>query len=102
MLGSCINSTASSSLRQTECYKGTPGKGGDSGVALSIWALMVVFSFLSGIGYAVHAAMAWQVHQRLKWKRDEGVEEVRDPEEEERKKKKAHDMWIKMSRMDQL
>ena len=103
MLGSCVNSPkATSGLRQAECYRGTPGKGGDSGGAFSIWILVIVFSFLSAIGYGVHASMAWKVHKHLQWKQEQGVEEVVDPEEQERRKKKAHDLWVKMTSIEGL
>ena len=103
MLGSCLNSPhAGASLRQAECYRGTSGRGGDSGVSLSIWALMIVFSFLSAIGYAIHALMAWKVHSHLRWMRVQGVVEAPDPEEEERKKQKSHELWVKMTRMNNL
>lgn len=103
MLGSCVNSPkATSGLRQAECYRGTPGKGGDSGGTFSIWILVIVFSFVSAMGYAVHAFMAWKVHKHLQWKQEMGVEEVVDPEEQERRKKKAHDLWVKMTSIEGL
>ena len=103
MLASCVNSrSASPSLRQAECYRGTPGPGGNSGAAKPIWGLMVATSLLSGIFYIVHLAMAVRVHRFLKWKRDQGIEEAVDPEEEEKRKARARELWVQMTRMDAL
>jgi len=103
MLGSCINSpSASPALRQAECYAGTPGPGGDSGVTKSIWGLMVACSLLSALGYAVHLAMAIKVHRVEKWKKDQGMVEAVDPEEEERRKAKARALWIQMTNREGL
>ena len=103
MLGSCVNSpSASAALRQAECYKGTPGTGGDSGVSKPIWALMVVCSIFSAIGYAVHLAMALKVQKVEKWKKDSGIVEAVDPEEEEARRAKARELWIKMTNREGL
>jgi len=102
MLGSCVNSpSATPSLRQAECYKGTPGVGGDSGVTKAIWVLMVLGQFLSAIGYAVHVAMAALVNKDLKHREREGVVEPVDPEEE-RRKAKARELWTKMVSIEGL
>ena len=103
MLGSCINNpSAGPALRQAECYAGTPGEGGDSGVAKSIWALIVTCNLLSAVGYAIHLAMAIKVHRVEKWKKSQGIVEPVDPEEEERRKAKARELWIKMTSREGL
>jgi len=103
MLASCINSpSAGPALRQAECYAGTPGTGGDSGVAKSIWALMVASSLLSALGYAVHLAMAIKVYRVEKWKKDQGVVEPVDPDEEERRKARARELWVQMTNREGL
>lgn len=103
MLASCVNSpTASPALRQAECYAGTPGSGGDSGVSESIWALMVVCSLFSAVGYAVHVVMAVKVLRVMNWKKAEGIEDIVDPEEEEKRKAKARELWVKMTNMEGL
>ena len=103
MLGSCVNSpSAGPALRQAECYAGTPGEGGDSGVNKTVWALMITFSLLSAIGYAIHLAMAIKVYKVEKWKQAQGIVEAVDPEEEERRKAKARELWIKMTNREGL
>ena len=103
MLGSCVNNpSAGLALRQAECYAGTPGPGGDSGVAKSIWALMVTFSLFSALGYGLHLAMAVKVYRVEKWKKAQGIVEAVDPEEEERRKAKARELWIKMANREGL
>ena len=103
MLASCVGpATSSPGLRQTECFRGAAGKGGDSGVSLSVWTSMIVFSVISAIGYGVHATMAWKVRQHLRWKTREGIVEAPDPDEEERRKKKAHELWVQMTRLEGL
>ena len=103
MLASCVNSpSVGPALRQAECYAGTPGPGGDSGVAKPIWALMVACSLLSGVGYWLHLAMAIKVYRVEKWKKDQGIVEAVDPDEEERRKAKARELWIKMTNREGL
>lgn len=69
-------------------------------MSLSIWASMIAFSFLSAAGYAVHAAMAYRVYAHLRWKKVQGIVEAPDPEEEERKKQRAHELWVQMTRFE--
>ena len=44
--------------------------------------------------------MAWQVHKNLRFKRVNGLVDPVDPEEEERRKKKAHELWVQMTRLE--
>ena len=103
MLASCVNSpSAGPALRQAECYRGTPGKGGDSGVHLSIWALYVATTLLSAFLYAVHLGMAVYVRRNLKAKAASGADDAIDLEEEERRRAKARELWKKAVSMEGL
>ena len=63
---------------------------------------MVLFSFLSAVGYACHATMGWMVYKNMKFKRERGVVEVEAPEDLEARKKKAHELWVRMTNMEGL
>lgn len=84
-------------ILQAECYAGMPGDGGDSGVQKPIWVWMVTRSSLSALRHAIHLAMAVKVHWLEKWKRSQGAIEAVDPEEEESRKAKARELWIKIA-----
>lgn len=71
-------------------------------MSLGVWVTMVFFSFVSAVGYALHAGMAWMVRRRLAWKEREGVLEIVDPDEEEARKAKARELWIRMTRVEGL
>lgn len=57
---------------------------------------------MSAVGYAVHLAMAIKVHRVEKWKKDQGMVEAVDPDEEERRKAKARELWIQMTNREGL
>lgn len=103
MLGSCIHSpTAGPALRQAECYQGTPGPGGDSGVSLPVWALLVTCELISAVGYGIHFAMAYRVRSVEMQRKRDGIVDAVDPAVEEARKQKARDLWVKMTKMEGL
>ena len=63
---------------------------------------MVVFQFFSVVAYAVHGAMAWKVRSVLKAKMESGEVDVVDPDEEERRRQRARDLWKQNYRMEGL
>lgn len=63
---------------------------------------MIVCSFLSAIGYAMHMVMAIMVLRHQHWKRKTGVVDVLNPEEEEARKAKARQLWIQMTSREGL
>ncbi|KAJ9652904.1 hypothetical protein H2198_007857 [Neophaeococcomyces mojaviensis] len=76
-------STLHSGYQRTECPQGSKR---------GIWAAMIALQFISAIGYAVHAAMAWVVRRNKKrW--DKGVREgtVMDVVDEETKRKREEE-----------
>jgi len=46
--------------------------------------------------------MALKVHRVEKWKKDQGMVEAVDPDEEERRKAKARELWIQMTNREGL
>ena len=61
-----------------------------------------MFQFFSVAGYAVHGTMAWKVGSVLKAKRESGEVELVDPDEEERRRQRARDLWKQNYRMEGL
>lgn len=102
-LAVCVSPASSipSGLRHAECTEGTPG-GPTHGVQKSVWDIMLVFQFLSLVGYTVHGIMAWKVHRVLKWRRQTGEEEAIDPDAEEARRVKARELWARNYRMEGL
>lgn len=88
-------------LRRAECPQGTPG-GPVKGVKKGVWDVMVAFQFLSFLGYVVHGTMAWKVYSVEKGKKDRGEVEAVDPDEEEKRRVLARELWAKNYRMEGL
>ena len=103
LLGSCAGAKAPSGrngLRRAECARGTPGGHTDIGVSKTVWDTMVAFQLLSMVCYATHTAMAYKVLRVQRWKKAQGTIEMKDPEEEERRKQKSHELWVKATRFE--
>ena len=62
----------------------------------------MVFEFFSVAAYALHCAMAWKVHRVLQERKARGEVEVVDPEEEERRRQKARELWQRNYEMQGL
>ena len=61
-----------------------------------------MFQFFSVVAYGLHGAMAWKVRSVLKAKRESGEVEAVDPDEEERRRQRARDLWKQNYRMEGL
>lgn len=88
-------------LRRAECPQGTVG-GPAHGVQKAVWDVMVVFQFLSVVGYAIHGAMAWKVHRVIRGREERGEIEAVDPDEEAATRQRARELWHKQYRMEGL
>ncbi len=102
-LAACEGSASSvpGGLRRAECPQGTPG-GPVHGVSKGVWDVMLAFQFFSIAGYALHGAMAWKVHRVLRLRKERGEVEAVDPDEEEKRRQKARDLWTQNYRMTGL
>ena len=83
-----------SGYQRTEC---------PSGNNRGLWAVMVVLQFLTGIGYALHAAMAWSVRSAVQ-QRDQAIAsgdlvEMVDEEEKRRREEEARQRWREMGNL---
>lgn len=88
-------------LRRAECPQGTPD-GPVDGVGKGVWDAMLAFQVFSIVGYALHGAMAWKVHRVLRQRKESGEEEAVDPDEEEKRRQRARELWTKNYRMEGL
>lgn len=99
---SCTASSASPGVQSTECWRGFHGDPNAGGPRKSVWIAVVLFSWISFMGYAIHAHMAWMVR---KWmaarpKDEHGIvmEEgyALDPVQKARREQEARERWKKI------
>lgn len=72
------------------------------GVSKGVWDVMLAFQILSIAGYALHGAMAWKVHRVLRLRKERGEIEAVDPDEEEKRRQRARELWTKNYRLEGL
>lgn len=98
-----ISCTASvpTGLQRTECWRGIKDEI-PHGPKKSVWEAVIILSWLSFVGYAIHVQMAWKVR---KWmaarpKDEHGIvlEEGRemDPVQKARREEEARERWRKI------
>ena len=103
MIGVCAPSPGSvpGGLRRAQCWQGNDG-GPKKGVSKAIWDCMAVFQLFSVVGYIVHGVMAAKVRSVQRARRARGEVEAVDPDEEERRKQRARELWARNYRMEGL
>lgn len=105
LLASCVPAAHAgppNSLRRTECPRdGYGGSAAHGGVTPAVWDAMVATGFVSAALYACHAAAATWVRRVEMRKREERKGMPIDEVAEEERRKKARELWVKMTKMQQ-